>query len=81
MRHIDFIILFLCFILAFKIGDRIEVKGIEFVDNKFEVTYLDRDVETSFDSPPTIEITGIAELDPVNSTFNFSCKDAAGICL
>lgn len=63
------------------LGDRIEVKGIEFVDNKFEVTYLDRDVETSFDSPPTIEITGIAELDPVNSTFNFSCKDAAGICL
>ena len=26
------------------LGDRIEIKGIEFVDGKFEVTYLDRDV-------------------------------------
>ena len=63
------------------LGDRIEVKGIEFVGNKFEVTYLDRDVETSFDNPPTIEITGIAEFDAENSTFNFSCRDTVGICL
>ncbi len=63
------------------LGDRIEVKGIEFVDGKFEVTYLDRDSETSFDNPPTIEITGIAEIDTENSTFNFSCRDAVGICL
>lgn len=63
------------------LGDRIEVKGMEFVDGKFEVTYLDRDVETSFDNPPTIEITGIAEFDAENSTFNYSCRDSVGICL
>jgi len=63
------------------LGDRIDVKGIEFVGGKFEVTYLDRDIETSFDNPPTIEITGIAEFDPENSTFNYSCRDSVGICL
>jgi hypothetical protein len=63
------------------LGDRIDVKGIEFVGGKFEVTYLDRDVETSFDSPPTIEIIGIAEIDESNSGFNFTCRDSVGICL
>ena len=63
------------------LGYRIDVKGIEFVGGKFEVTYLDRDVETSFDNPPTIEITGIAECDAENSTFNFTCRDSVGICL
>jgi hypothetical protein len=63
------------------LGDRIEVKGIEFVGNKFEVTYLDRDVETSFANPPTIEIVGIAEIDESNSSFNFTCRDSVGICL
>lgn len=36
------------------LGDRIEIKEINFVDGNFEVLYLDRDVETSFDQPPTI---------------------------
>ena len=63
------------------LGDRIEIKGIEFVDGKFEVTYLDRDVETSFDEPPSIEIVGIAELDEEKTTFNFTCRDSVGICL
>jgi hypothetical protein len=51
------------------------------VDGKFEVVYLDRDSETSFDVPPTIEITGIAELDEDKTGFNFSCRDNSGICL
>lgn len=63
------------------LGDRIEIKGISFVDGKFEVAYLDRDSETSFDAPPTIEITGIAELDESKTSFNFSCRDNVGICL
>ena len=63
------------------LGDRIEVKAINFVDGNFEVTYLDRDVETSFDQPPTIEIVGIAEMDEEKTGFNFSCRDTAGICL
>lgn len=63
------------------LGDRIEIKGITFVEGKFEVVYLDRDSETSFDAPPTIEITGIAELDESKTGFNFSCRDNAGICL
>jgi hypothetical protein len=62
------------------LGDRIEVKEINFVDGNFEVVYLDRDVETSFDQPPTIEITGIAELDENKTGFNFSCRDSVGIC-
>lgn len=62
------------------LGDRIEVKEIKFVDGKFEVVYLDRDVETSFDQPPTIEITGIAELDEDKTGFNFTCRDSVGIC-
>ena len=56
------------------------VKDIKFVDGKFEVVYLDRDVETSFDQPPTIEITGIAELDEDKTGFNFTCRDSVGIC-
>ena len=63
------------------LGDRIDIKGISFVDGKFEVVYLDRDSETSFDAAPTIEITGIAELDESKTSFNFSCRDTAGICL
>jgi len=62
------------------LGDRIEVKEINFVDGNFEVVYLDRDVETSFDQPPTIEITGIAEIDENKTGFNFSCRDSVGIC-
>lgn len=63
------------------LGDRIEIKEINFVDGNFEVVYLDRDVETSFDQPPTIEITGIAELDEDKMSFNFNCRDSVGICL
>jgi hypothetical protein len=63
------------------LGDRIEIKEINFVDGNFEVVYLDRDVETSFDQPPTIEITGIAELDEDKVSFNFNCRDSVGICL
>lgn len=63
------------------LGDRIEIKEINFVDGNFEVLYLDRDVETSFDQPPTIEITGIAELDEDKMSFNFNCRDSVGICL
>jgi len=51
------------------------------VDGKFEVTYLDRDEETSFDADPNVEIIGIAELDESKTSFNFSCRDTAGICL
>jgi hypothetical protein len=63
------------------LGDRIEIKEINFVDGNFEVVYLDRDVETSFDQPPSIEITGIAELDESKTGFNFNCRDSVGICL
>ncbi len=63
------------------LGDRIDIKAINFVDGKFEVTYLDRDEETSFDADPTVEIIGIAELDESKTSFNFSCRDTAGICL
>ena len=63
------------------LGDRIVVKSINFVDGNFEVTYLDRDSETSFDQPPTIEIVGVTEIDMENNSFNFSCRDTAGFCL
>lgn len=63
------------------LGDRIDIKAINFVDNRFEVTYLDRDIETSFDKPASIEIIGIAEIDEEKAGFNFTCRDSAGICL
>jgi hypothetical protein len=63
------------------LGDRLVVKSINFVGKNFEVTYLDRDSETSFDQPATIEITGIAELDATKTGFMFTCRDNAGICL
>jgi hypothetical protein len=51
------------------------------IHGNFEVTYLDRDSETSFDQPPTIEIVGVTEIDMENNSFNFSCRDTAGFCL
>lgn len=63
------------------LGDRIVVKDITFTNNQFQVKYLDRDSEADMASDPTIEITGIAEMDAENTGFIFSCTDTAGICL
>ena len=63
------------------LGDRIVVKDITFTNNQFQVKYLDRDSESDMASDPTIEITGIAEMDAENTGFIFSCTDTAGICL
>ena len=63
------------------LGDRIVVNDITFTNNQFQVKYLDRDSEADMASDPTIEITGIAEMDAENTGFIFSCTDTAGICL
>ena len=63
------------------LGDRIVVNDITFTNNQFQVKYLDRDSESDMASDPTIEITGIAEMDAENTGFIFSCTDTAGICL
>lgn len=65
---------------TYNIGDRIKVEDLKFADNKFQVTYLDRDPEADMASEPSIEITTIAEMDEENTGFVFSCVDNAGIC-
>lgn len=65
---------------TYNLGDRIKVQDLKFVDNKFQVTYLDRDPEADMASEPTIEITAIAEMYQENTGFVYSCTDSAGIC-
>ena len=65
---------------TYNIGDRIKVEDLKFADNKFQVTYLERDSEADMASEPTIQITTIAEMDEENTGFVFNCVDNAGIC-